>query len=227
MAGRAHVRRPHRQAAGGLLRPAGPREAHRVRHRPGDAGHPALAARGRRQPAGGQAADDRHRRARQGRRGDGVAHPRPAGREDRERRAHGPHGRGQRRPAARLQAAHDRPHGGPPGIGQDDLRRQAGAPLPIAGPGADARGLRRPPARRRRAAGRARGADRRPGAPRGRDRRRGDRPPRGRGGAQRWARPGHRQHGRPPDDRRRDDGRAGAGARGGRSRPAWCSCSTR
>ena len=96
----------------------------------GDARDPPVAARGRRQPAGGQAADHGDRGARQGRRGDGLADPRPAGREDRERGAHDPHGRGQRRAAAGVQAADHRADGRPPGLRQDDLLRQARAPLP-------------------------------------------------------------------------------------------------
>ena len=139
--------------------------------------------------------------------------PGPAGREDRPRRADAADGRGRVGP--RVRQVHGHPARRPPGLGQDDDRRQARAAP--AQPGAQARPDRGRPAasRRDRPARAARRADSDPGLP---HRHEG----RGRGDAQRprprarsRARHRDRRHRRPPADRRGADGRARARARRG------------
>ena len=115
----------------------------------------------------------------------------------------------------------------PPGLGQDDHRRQARAAPAHRGPQARP-DRRRPPAPGRdRPARAARQADRRARLPhRHAGSGRGDaRGPRAR--ARGRHRRGHRRHRRPPPDRRGADGGARARPRRGEADERRCSCSTR
>ena len=134
---RGRVRQPRRQAPERPRRPAEEGEARRGVDLARDARDPPGAARGRRQL---------HRRprlrrpgAREGARRRGPEEPdaRPAGREGRPRRAHAADGRGRVR--ARVRQVHRDPARRPPGLGQDDDRREARAPPAQAGPQARAR----------------------------------------------------------------------------------------
>ncbi len=199
-----HVRRSLRPPPGSPRRRPLTRQADRGRRQQGDAPGAPGAARGRRQlqgrqavHRGGQGARARARRAR-------LAQPRPAGGEDRLRRADDADGRGGARPRTRQARADRDPDGRPAGLGQDHRLRQARAP-PARGAqdGRGGGGLRRLPARRGRPAGQGRRPGRRPrvraghGPRPGRHRRVGARP-----GQARPPRRPDRRHERPPARRR-------------------------
>jgi hypothetical protein len=151
-----NVRSPDAAPRGDLRPPPGGRPPDRGQHpggSPRGAGRP---PRGRRQLQGRSVLRRARPREGRGARGPPEPHPRPAGREDRARRAGGPPGRGGASAHDGAPAA-DGDHGArPSGVGQDDERREARAPLPARGiPTAAGRG-RRLPARRDRAAPRPR-----------------------------------------------------------------------
>ena len=211
---RAYVRRAFLQTLRHAPAPRRPR-------RPDGGGGPGGAARGAARAARGRRQlrpDARVPRARAGARGRGRGAqggaPRAAARQDRLRRA----GRVARREAGadrlRLGAADDHPARRAAGVRQDDHRGQARAAAQAGAEGAVPGGRRRVPAGRGRSAGHAGGAGGGRRARRaGRHRRRRDRAARDRGGRQGAGAHRARGHRRPPADRRRHDGRAGAGSR--------------
>ncbi len=87
------VRRTLREAPGDPRRRPSARFADRGRRQRRDARDPSRAARGRRQLPGGQGVHVEGQGARAGQRRAQHAEPRPAGRQDRQRGAHGAHGR--------------------------------------------------------------------------------------------------------------------------------------
>ena len=186
-----------------------------------------VAARGGRQLQGRQGLRGARSGTRGRCRGAREPHRRPAGREDRARRARrAPVGRGPGVPPDRQPGG--RGDGRPAGLGQDDLDGQAGAARHQAGSPPAARGRRPVPAGRRRPARDARSPARRSGLPRtDRHRRRRHRPRRHRGGEAPGARRRDPRHGRPPHRRRGADGRdlGRRTTRSSRSRP--CSSSMR
>src|SRR5919108_804951 len=124
----ADVRRALRQAPGRARRPPRPRAPRRGSDLARHAGDPARAARGGRQLQGRQGLRRHGARAR-ARHGRGEEpHARSAGREDRPRRADRAHGRGKLAARLRRAAADGDPARRPPGLGQDDRRREARAP---------------------------------------------------------------------------------------------------
>ena len=206
----SHVRRARRSPPGDPLRRPRPRQADRGRRRQGDARDPPRAARGRRQLQGREAVhgDAQGALPRLGRAVE--PRPRPADRQDRQRGAGDADGRLRPRPRVRLVGPHGDPDGGPPGLGQDDGLREAGAAARRAGQERGAGRLRHAAPGGRRAAGddgqarqRARLRAGRRAQP-GRHRR-----VVARSGEARGARRPDRRHGGPPPRGRGADGRAG------------------
>ncbi len=214
----AYVRHAFRQTASHARRSPGPRTPVRGGRRQGRARDSPRPARGRRQPEGRQGV----RRAREGagpRRGrDEERHARPAGREDRPRGADRAHGHRRLEARVRRAAADRDPARGPPGLRQDDLRREARAAPAQAGEDACARCRRSPAPGRDRPARAARQADPDSGVRETRHDRRGrGREGRPRAGEGAGPRRRDRRHRGPSPRGRRADGRARARAQGDQS----------
>ena len=150
------VRCAFRPPPGGAARRPRPGQARRGRDLPRHARNPPRAARGRRQFQGREGLRRAGARAGARRRRDEEPHARAGGRAHRPRGADDAHGQWRLEARVRQPSSDGDPARGPPGLGQDDDRREARAPPAQGGPLARAR-RRRPRAPGSRRAARAAG----------------------------------------------------------------------